>query len=361
MLSLAFHTPQETSIFFKKRAQMEEDYARSLQKLTRERIESYSLSDGKGGSFVGAYNALLRSHDVLAENHVKLAQQLTEMSEQLIETAREVERARKSSKETGTRLERNLTDSESQTDKARARFDASVEELERILISKAGENARDIHNMPSDAGHPSNNAGKRTLGKAIGKLKGGPKNPAQLQRMEEDARYKMNSLSDAYRQQVLATQTIRQEYFNLQLPRMLKSLKESLDEVDLATQFHLSRYAYLLESVLLNDGLTVAPPGLAGQPDETPGMKSISESIDNREDFKKFMQNYAVSFAASGQRVLRREGPPEEGFVRVSHGSHEVLAITNLPFRCQECLIRRMDPNRAPCQFMVYKERPDKA
>lgn len=297
---------------------MEEDYARSLQKLTRERIESYSLSDGKGGSFVGAYNALLRSHDVLAENHVKLAVQLSEMSEQLIETAREVEKSRKASKETGTRLERNLTDSESQTDKARARFDASVEELERILISKAGENARDIHNMPSDVSHPSNNAGKRTLGKAIGKLKGGPKNAAQLQRMEEDARYKMNSLSDAYRQQVLATQTIRQEYFNLQLPRMLKSLKESLDEVDLATQFHLSRYAYLLESVLLNDGLTVAPPAIGSPTDDTPGMKSISESIDNREDFKKFMQNYAVSFAASGQRVLRREGPPEEGFVRVS-------------------------------------------
>lgn len=313
-------------MFFKKRAQIEEEYARSLQKLTRERIESYSLSDGKGGSFVGAYNALLRSHDTLADNHVKLAQQLSEMSDQLIETAREVEKQRKSSKETGTRLERNLTDSESQTEKSRTRFDASVEELERILISKAGENVKDTNNMPAD-----HHAGKRTLGKAIGKLKGGPKNPAQLQRMEEEARYKMNSLSDAYRQQVISTQTIRQEYFNLQLPRMLKTLKESLDEVDLGTQFHLSRYAYLLENTLLNDGLTVAPvSGLGGSVDDTPGLKSIAESIDNREDFKKFMQNYAVSFAASGQRVLRREGPPEEGFVRVSlffHSSRHLLTL----------------------------------
>lgn len=245
---------------------------------------------------------------------MKLAQQLSEMSDQLIETAREVEKQRKSAKETGTRLERNLTDSESQTEKARTRFDASVEELERILISKAGENVKDQSNMPAD-----HHAGKRTLGKAIGKLKGGPKNPAQLQRMEEDARYKMNSLSDGYRQQVISTQTIRQEYFNLQLPRMLKTLKESLDDVDLGTQYHLSRYAYLLENVLLNDGLTVAPvPGVGGSADDPPGLKSIAESIDNREDFKKFMQNYAVSFAASGQRVLRREGPPEEGFVRVS-------------------------------------------
>lgn len=252
---------------------------------------------------------------------MKLAQQLAEMSDQLIETAREVEKQRKSSKELGTRLERNLTDSETQTEKARIRFDASVEELERILFSKAGENAKDSSNMPAD----HNNAGKRTLGKAIGKLKGGPKNPAQLQRMEEEARYKMNTLSDQYRQQVLSTQTIRQEYFNLQLPRMLKVLKESLDEIDLGTQFQLSRYAYLLENVLVNDGLTVAPtPGLVNTDDNTPGLKSIAESIDNREDFKKFMQNYAVSFASSGQRVLRREGPPEEGFVRVSRLSLDV-------------------------------------
>lgn len=303
-------------MFFKKRAQIEEDYARSLQKLTRERLESYSLSDGKGGSFVSAYNALLRSHDLLADNHVKMAQQLSEMSEQLIETAREVERSRKTAKELGNRLERNLTDSESQTDKSRGRFDTSVEDLERILISKAGENARDMSNMPSE--HLSNSSSKRTLGKAIGKLKGGPKNPAQLQRMEEDARYKMNSLSDTYRQSVISTQTIRQEYFNLQLPRMLKSLKESLDEIDLGTQFHLSRYAYLFENLLVNDGLTVSPAtGLGGATDDAPGLKAIAESIDNREDFKKFMQNYAVSFASSGQRVLRREGPPEEGFVRV--------------------------------------------
>ena len=100
-------------------------------------------------------------------------------------------------------------------------------------------------------------------------------------------------------------------------------MKESLDEIDLGTQFHMSRYAFFYESMLLNDAVTVSPPQsvnpLSGPSiEEGPGLKSIAESIDNREDFKTFMQNYAVTFAASGQRVLRREGPPEEGFVRVS-------------------------------------------
>ena len=220
---------QETSVFLKKRAQIEDDYGRAMQKLARERMESYSLSDGKAGSFVTAFQALLRAHDILADNRVKMASQLNEMADQLVETAREVERSRKTAKELGTRLERNLTDSENQTEKSRGRFDLAVEDLERILLSKAGENARDVNNSPHEMANQasmnpgsSQTAGKRTLGKAIGKLKGGPKNPAQVQRMEEEARAKMNSMSDAYRGQVISTQTIRQEYFNLQLPRMLK-------------------------------------------------------------------------------------------------------------------------------------------
>ena len=38
------------------------------------------------------------------------------------------------------------------------------------------------------------------------------------------------------------------------------------------------------------------------------------ESIDNRADFRVYMQNYAV--AHTGPRGPRREGPWEEGFVR---------------------------------------------
>jgi hypothetical protein len=188
-------------------------------------MEAYSASEGKAGSFVSAFQALLRAHEVLADNRLRMGTQLHEASDALVELAREVERSRKTAKELGTRLERNLLDSENATDKSKMRFDGAVEELERVLLSKAGENARDIANSPheqSSGAAGQSNTGKRTLGKAIGKLKGGPKNAAQIQRMEEDSRAKMNNASDAYRQQVLATQTIRQEYFNLQLPRMLK-------------------------------------------------------------------------------------------------------------------------------------------
>lgn len=38
-----------------------------------------------------------------------------------------------------------------------------------------------------------------------------------------------------------------------------QALKESVDELDLGTQYHLSRYAYLFEALLVTDGLTVSP------------------------------------------------------------------------------------------------------
>ena len=44
-----------------------------------------------------------------------------------------------------------------------------------------------------------------------------------------------------------------------------------------------------------------------------PGLKATFEAIDNRTDFKSYMQNYAV--ARNIPRGPRREGPYEEGFV----------------------------------------------
>jgi len=70
----------------------------------------------------------------------------------------------------------------------------------------------------------------------------------------------MSVASDTYRKAVLETQTMRQEYFNFQLPRILRALKECADELDLGTQYHLSRYAFLSESVIMSEGSALCPP-----------------------------------------------------------------------------------------------------
>ena len=103
-------------------------------------------------------------------------------------------------------------------------------------------------------------------------------------------------------------------------------MKECTDEIDKGLQYHLGRYAFLFESIILNDGTTLSPMGVedgtcgpvaakaATHACAGPGLRPTFQGIDNRSDFRVFMQNYAVAY--TGPRGPRRDGPWQEGFVR---------------------------------------------
>ncbi|KAF9526110.1 GTPase activating protein [Crepidotus variabilis] len=299
---------RETSAFFKKRALIEDEYGKTLQKLSRSTSEVYSLNDGKAGSFVTAWQTSLRIHEMMAENRLRFSQRLNEMSDELSNLVKEVDKNRKQTKELATRYERALQESEGITEKCKNRLDFTSEELERVLLQKEGESTRDTGVRSAASGA----TGKRAIGKAVAKggmlLKG--KNPGNLNRQEDDIRARLSASSDAYRKAVTDTQTMRQEYFNFQLPRILRSLKECADEIDLGTQYHLTRYAFLFESIVLSDGTTLVPG-----PEDGLGLKAAIETIDNRGDFKTYMQNYAFARGNQAPRGPRREGPSDEGFL----------------------------------------------
>lgn len=304
----------QAASFFKKRAAIEEEYGRSMLKLTRATSETYGSSEAKAGSYVSSWQTILKTHEVIGDSRIRFAQKLSEISEELGNLSKEVDKNRKYARDTGIRLERNLTDAEQIVEKSRNRFDSAAEDLERLLLLKSGESTKggELQGTGGSVGPP----GKRTLGKAIGK--GGllfkNKNPQQILRQEEDIRTRTSNASDAFRKEVLNTQAIRQEYFNLQLPRILRSLKESAEEIDNGLQYHLARYAFLFESALLGDGTTISPVSTM---DGSTGLKAAVETIDNRTDFKQYMQNYQVLHARE-YKGPRREGPYEEGFVQQS-------------------------------------------
>jgi Rho GTPase-activating protein RGD1 len=248
-----------------------------MQKLAKSTADQYAMNDGKAGyvssrfsirpvltrkspffnsSFVNAWRTTMKIHDIIAENRLRFASRLNEMSEELATLAKEVDKNRKAvyrpivykvfvdlwpestvqTKDLATRYERNLQDSEVTTEKGKARLDATMEELDRILLQKEGEPAKDsVIQTRTQAG------GKRAIGKAVAKggllLKG--KNPGnvfssssrshniayrwlQIQRQEDDIRARVQSSSQAYHKSVQETQTLRQEYFNFQLPRILR-------------------------------------------------------------------------------------------------------------------------------------------
>lgn len=124
-------------------------------------------------------------------------------------------------------------------EKSKSRVEMTAEELERVLLQKEGESVKD---NGVQGRSPGGVGGRRVIGKAVAKggmlLKG--KNPGnvssylsrfrhscssvfyQIQRQEDDIRSRMSAASDMYRKNVTDTQAIRQEYFNFQLPRILR-------------------------------------------------------------------------------------------------------------------------------------------
>ena len=102
-----------------------------------------------------------------------------------------------------------------------------------MLVTKEGESMKDSGMRSSASNSSTNTAGsggtgglgaKRGIGKAM--TKGGllfkGKGPASMQRQEDDVRTRMAQASETFRKAVLESQALRQEYFNFQLPKILR-------------------------------------------------------------------------------------------------------------------------------------------
>ncbi|WVO22533.1 uncharacterized protein IAS62_003863 [Cryptococcus decagattii] len=316
---------KQVATFFRSRAEIEEKYARSLVELTRTTGDTYSRADCKAGTFVTAYNRSLKVQDQISQNRLRFAQRLYEMSEELQTLAREGEKARKTHKETGVRYQLIIQDAESVVEKSKSRLDSIIDDLDRILAAKEGEALKDVRSGgayntiggPAYGGaspsHTNLNSGsgKSKLGKAMktGGLLFKGKGAGSLQKQEDDSRAKMDQANETFTKAVAESKQLRKEYFNYQLPKILRILKEAADELDLGTQYHLTRYAFLYETMTVSDGMVLNP---LGSPEEGLGLKAVFENIDNRSDFKSYMQNYAV--AKSTPRGPRREGPYDQGY-----------------------------------------------
>ncbi|KAI9615074.1 hypothetical protein H4Q26_011613 [Puccinia striiformis f. sp. tritici PST-130] len=357
-LKQAVGTSREVGLFLKKKSQLEEEYGIKLAKLAKERLDAYTHLGGevKAGSFSKQYCNFLATHERIGIERTEYGARLNSISDELANLGKEVERVRKANKDVGWRLEKNLAESEGLTEKAKAKFDVTVEELERVLISRQNENNNQQGFSSSSSAGNYNSAGSnnvaassnpshppsqpksqaKAIGKAFSKLTAtakGTRSAGNLARLEDEIRARMATVSDAYRAQVLATQQVRQEYFNLQLPRILRTLKEHSNETDLAIQYYLSNYTSLSEAILVNEALSVSSipaERRKGSADESTtsngvetdngaggtslpyGLKDIVQSIDNRADFKEYMANYAAHFNQTHHAQLASQSGPQQ-------------------------------------------------
>ncbi|EOR01178.1 hypothetical protein E3P92_01745 [Wallemia ichthyophaga] len=324
---------KESSTFLKRKSKIEEDYGNQLIKLGKSTSEIYSSTEAKAGSFVNSFHSIMRLHESIGEGKLRLATRLNEISDELSQLHRQVDKSRKHAKDYGNKHEKFLQEAEANTEKSKHRFDAVAEELERVLIIKEGESLKEgsiSRAANANAGssqssvHSDKKGGFSKMRKGAGFFRG--RNPAHILKQEEDIRNRISQASDSFKRHAQESSSLRSEYWEIYMPRIVRTLKECSDEIDLGVQYHLERYAFLLENSLLNEGVTVTP--LAKE--DGPGLRALVEGIDNQKDFKTFMQNYSISQPKTTGPA--KHGPdyesqaksfsPSQSYARIPTASH---------------------------------------
>ncbi|RUP45058.1 hypothetical protein BC936DRAFT_148666 [Jimgerdemannia flammicorona] len=226
------HQVKDAVLFLKKRAAIEEEYARAMIKLSQMTAETFDKTHPKSGTYGDAWTSMLKVHETVGEQRLKFAADILEVSDDMNLLFKDTERSRKQMKETGMKHEKNLQDAEIALDKAKSKYEMHSEEWERSILQKNND--------------PLHRPKKGLFNQA--------KTPQQLERQEEDARMKAAISNENYKSQLAATNQARHDYFHSHLPKILSILKETGDECAVALRYHLSRYAYVFEQAVVADG-----------------------------------------------------------------------------------------------------------
>ncbi|KAI3478201.1 hypothetical protein L1887_59930 [Cichorium endivia] len=255
---------------------LKDEYARSMAKLARSTFETYSLSDAKAGSFVKSWHSMVKTHDTIADNRSAI----------LGQAQRDERRARQPCQGRSTRVasmrarracasRRTYRDAEAGVEKARGplrhggrgpRASASAQ------IGRVDKVGRDPGRLRRAAAAAESARSARRSARAGCCSRTRIRNRSSSRRRRSAPGPAPPATPSAER--CSAPRASRQEYFNLQLPRILRTLKENAEEIDNGTQYHLSRYAFLYESTVLNDGMAISPVGTDVTP--TSGLKARS-------------------------------------------------------------------------------------
>ncbi|KAI5801509.1 hypothetical protein DFH27DRAFT_60161 [Peziza echinospora] len=274
---------REFAGFLKKRANIEEEHAQGLRKLTKLTYESPKRLDCRHGSFLRQFDETTSIHDRIAENGLRFSLELHQMYEDLMELANNMERGRRHWKMAGTVSEKKAHEDMVGLEKAKAKYDQIAEEYER---ARGGDKrARDF--KPG---------------------RGFARTNAQL---EEDLQKRVLQADQEYAQRVQVVNAHRGELLSVQRPQAVKALKDLVFECDSSLTFQLQKFATLNEKLLLSNGLSINPiKGNNPSGPHSQSMREVIALIDNETDFKKFVLSMESKLPQSAPAEIKYEKHP---------------------------------------------------
>ncbi|CAO3610425.1 unnamed protein product [Cunninghamella echinulata] len=290
---------KDASFFLKKRAMIEEEYGKQMLKLSQSIAEAFDKAHPKSGTYGDAWLSMLKVHEKIGEQRIKFAGNVTEVADDLQLLYKDTEKGRKQIKETGGKYEKMLNDADATLEKCKQKYEQQSEDWERSILQK--------NNDPLHV--PKKGLFKNT------------KTQAQLNRLEEEARYKATMADKQYRQQAQTTNASRQEYFQVHLPKILTELKAIGDECCVALRYQLARYSYIYEEAIAADGIAL-------DNDDGLGLRSLTEKIDKDTD----LVQYISSYNGRSSKVQKHDAPYKEYNMTTSTKSPSPITNPNPVF-----------------------------
>lgn len=203
------------------------------------------------GTFVKHFDETLSFEERLLDTSQTFINDIQTMHDELSELAKSTQRSRKTLKESCLRHERNLVDAEQNAEKAKSRYYALCEDMEKL---------------------------KDPTKTKFFKTKNTPQHEQELQS-------KINSAENEYRQKVDTAKKIRKELIVTLRPQSVKELKNLILECDSGISFQLQKLSNFNETSLLKQGFIICPIKPAGSTTSPLSLKEVVAKIDNELDF----------------------------------------------------------------------------
>ena len=124
----------------------------------------------------------------------------------------------------------------------------------------------------------------------------------QKKKTEEDFWTDYYQATEALKYQISMSNQLRQEYFATHLPYLIKSLKDTNDECDLAMQALLLKFSAICEESILADATHVSP-----LQDDAASLKRVFGQIDNGKDFLDYVNQYLNAAAKLDHEPIKMD------------------------------------------------------
>ncbi|KAJ3086797.1 hypothetical protein HK102_012447 [Quaeritorhiza haematococci] len=300
------HSSKDVVTFLRKRAAIEEDYAKSMMKLAQAMSNPKSSDSVKEGSYGEGWGQFCKIHERVGEIRQRLATDINEIADELSTAQKNAERSRKQLKEAGQKSWKSVQESETALEKTKQKYDQTSEDWERAILLKE-EHAFQSQQYPLLQAQGVN-VGTGSVRRGIPKSASNPislwmqasggyssksANPAKLHKHEEETRNRAAIANEHYKLQLQKTNTVRHDYFFQQLPGFLRELKETNDECDKSLRRFMLDYCEKVDMSMYKEVRTLCGgPAKEGDEEVTRGLADVVQSIDSARDFESFMDHY---------------------------------------------------------------------